>query len=64
MTRIYQWDTPPELITEQRTLQFIDDDKNGGMIVECGFCSFEFNEKGLEVCPKCKNDLIFPRCDW
>lgn len=64
MSRIYQWSTYPAPIDPtQKTLEF-QEDKDGGCVVACGNCQFIFNEKGLESCPSCGYDLIFPRCDW
>jgi len=59
--RLFQWcDQGMNL----PTLTFDHDEPDGGAWLICGFCNGEFNEKGLDVCPHCGKDLVFPRCDW
>lgn len=65
--RHYQWDDSSYEARQfpGKELTFIGDAKEqSGCIVQCGWCDYEFNEEGLEVCPNCKNHLVFPRCDW
>lgn len=44
-------------------IQYIPTTNN--MHCYCGFCGQSIViESEDEVCPTCKNDLIFPRADW
>mgnify|MGYP001588601439 CR=1 FL=1 len=52
---------PEEL--KNHSLTFVDDSADGS-IVECGFCKKEFTNIKQDVCPHCKNDIIYPRVDW
>ena len=69
MARIDLWsyDNPqkiPEHLKKQ-TLKF-NGDIDDGINCMCGFCGENINiiEDETEECPKCYNDLIFPRNDW
>lgn len=63
--RRFQWDDSDYRATKHLpTLTFVDDIP-GGVRCVCGFCKDEIDiVKSTEDCPKCHNDLIFPRCDW
>jgi len=68
MTRIYLWDypswaaCPPEYV--RHTLTFVDDLSTGGTLEICGYCGEEIEvRRGVNCCPKCKENLIFGRTD-
>jgi rubrerythrin len=66
--RIYCWSySSYEAVPQEyacHTLQFDEDTPNGEMVV-CGYCGeyFELTD-GMQECPLCSKDLIFPRADW
>ena len=49
---------------------FVDDKRNGGMIVECSVCEGQFDTPNTSktiprfqtdfTCPHCKTDLVYP----
>ena len=50
---------------EEPHVLFVADLPHGGLLLECGYCKFEFPyniEK--ENCPHCGKDIIFPNADW
>lgn len=47
-----------------KTLVFDEDAPDGGCIVICP-CGHVFNTKGLEECPECKAELLYPeKASW
>lgn len=66
MTRYYQHSMNDYIKTQHLpTLTYEGDLPDGGVICCCGFCHEEIHiTGGVEECPECGKDLIFPRADW
>ncbi len=47
-------------------LGFVEDAKDGGCIVECPHCGFNFNTLNYnEKCPDCLEEMVYPGwCEW
>lgn len=66
--RIHCWGWPshdslPEDL-KAHSLTFVDDTEKGEILI-CGYCGEEFELlENMEACPKCNNNLVFPRADW
>lgn len=68
--RHYQWNDPSyeERKFAGHELTFVCDLWNAnesGVRCVCGYCDEEIEIfDGVDECPQCANDLIFPRADW